>query len=79
MERTQWERTVDVSTTRVPGTKLRWRHSCWRRRVVGKEITLVAAEVHRVHDPLAQTHHLLKLCPYPIQRHMVHGRAHVLG
>jgi hypothetical protein len=47
--------------------------------VVRKEVTLVAAEVHRVHDPLAHTHHLLKLCPYPVQRHMVHGRAHVLS
>jgi hypothetical protein len=47
--------------------------------VAGKEVTLVVAEVHRVHDPLAQAHHLLQLCPYPIQRHVVHHRAHVLG
>jgi hypothetical protein len=48
MERTQWARVVDVS---VPGTKLRWRHNYWRRRVAGKEVTLVTEEVHRVHDP----------------------------
>jgi hypothetical protein len=47
--------------------------------VAGKEVTLVVAEVHRVHDPLAQARHLLQLCPYPVQRHVVHRRAHVLG
>ena len=47
--------------------------------MAGKEVTLVAVEVHRVHDPLAQAHHLLQLCPYPVQRHVVHRRAHVLG
>jgi hypothetical protein len=40
--------------------------------VAGKEVTLVAAEVHRVHDSLGQGHHLLQLCPYPVQRHVVH-------
>jgi hypothetical protein len=34
--------------------------------VAGKEVTLVIAEVHYVHDPLAHTHHLLQLCPYSI-------------
>jgi hypothetical protein len=47
--------------------------------VAGKEVTLVAAEVHRLHDPLAQSHHLLQLYPYPVQRQLVHRRAHVLG
>jgi hypothetical protein len=32
--------------------------------VVWKEIPLVAAEVHHVHQPLAQAHHLLQLYPY---------------
>jgi hypothetical protein len=35
--------------------------------VAGKEVTLVAAEVHRLRDPLAQAHHLLQLYPYPVQ------------
>jgi hypothetical protein len=47
--------------------------------VAGKEVTLVAAEVHRLHDPMAKAHHLLQLCPYPVQRQLVHRRAHVLG
>jgi hypothetical protein len=47
--------------------------------VAGKEVTLVIAEVHRVHQPQAQAHHLLQLCLYPVQRHVVHRRAHVLG
>jgi hypothetical protein len=47
--------------------------------VAGKEVTLIAAEVHHLHDPLAQAHHLLQLCPYPVQRQQVHHRAHVLG
>jgi hypothetical protein len=47
--------------------------------VAGKEVTLVAAEVHRVHQPLAQAHHLLQLCLYPVQCHVVHRRTHVLG
>jgi hypothetical protein len=51
--------------------------------VAGKEVTLVTAEVHRLHDPLAQAHHLShhlpQLCPYPVQRQLVHLRAHVLG
>jgi hypothetical protein len=32
--------------------------------VAGKEVTLVVTEVHHLHDPLAQSHHLLQLCPY---------------
>jgi hypothetical protein len=47
--------------------------------VAWKEVPIVVAEVHRVHQPLAQTHHLLQLRPYPIQCHVVHRRAHVLG
>jgi hypothetical protein len=47
--------------------------------VAGKEVTLVAAEVHRLHDPLARAHHLLQLCPYLVQQHLVRRRAHVLG
>jgi hypothetical protein len=43
--------------------------------VAGKEVTLVTAEVHRVHQPQAQAHHLLQLCPYPVQRHVVHRHA----
>jgi hypothetical protein len=44
--------------------------------VAGKEVTLVPAEVHRVHDLLARAHHLRL---YLVQRHVVHRRAHVLG
>jgi hypothetical protein len=47
--------------------------------VAWKVVPLVTSEVHRVHQPLAQDHHLLQLCPYPIQRHVVHRRAHMLG
>jgi hypothetical protein len=47
--------------------------------VAGKEVTLVAAEVHHVHQPLAHAHHLLQLCLYTVQRHVVHRQAHVLG
>jgi hypothetical protein len=47
--------------------------------VAGKEVTLVAAEAHRVHQPLAQAYHLLHLCPYPVERQVVHCRAHALG
>jgi hypothetical protein len=47
--------------------------------VARKEVTLVAAEVHRAHDPLAQAYHLLQLCSYPVQHHVIHRRAHMLG
>jgi hypothetical protein len=47
--------------------------------VAWKEVPLVAPEVHRVHQPLAQAHQLLQLCLYPVQHHVVHRRAHVLG
>jgi hypothetical protein len=29
--------------------------------------------------PPAQAHHLLHLCPYPVQHHVFHRRAHMLG
>jgi hypothetical protein len=47
--------------------------------VAEKEVTLVIVEVHRLHDPPAQAHHLLQLCLYPIQQQLVHRRAPVLG
>jgi hypothetical protein len=47
--------------------------------VAGKKVTLVAAEVRSLHDSLAQAHHLLQLCLYPVQRQLVHRRSHVLG
>jgi hypothetical protein len=45
----------------------------------GRRYPSSSREVHRVHQSLAQAHHLLQLCLYPVQRHVVHRRAHVLG
>jgi hypothetical protein len=75
-EQTQRARTVDVS---VPGTKLRWRHSCWRGRGGREGGKPHRRESSRLHDPLAPAHHLLQLCPYPVQRQLVYHGARVLG